>query len=114
MKNYYKKITAGLVISWATIPMLVLAKNVFEVKNPLGVKTITELIDAISGYFYGLAAALATLMILYGAFLILTAGSDSKKVQDGKNAIFYAALGLVIVFIASGLKSLIVSILGGQ
>ena len=113
MKSLYKKITFGLAIVTTIIPAIVSAQSDFEVKNPLGVTTITALLDAIGGYFYGLAAAVATIMILYGAFLILTAGSDSTKVQDGKNAIFYAAMGLAIVVLASGLKSLVVGILGG-
>lgn len=116
MKNYYKykKIITGLTILTTGTPVITFAaENVFEVQNPLGVKTVTELLSKIGGYFYGLSAAVATIMILYGAFQILTAGSNASQVTAGKNTIFYAALGLAIVFFAGGLKSLIVSILGG-
>ena len=89
-------------------------KNYFTIENPLGVKTVTELLDKIGGYFYGLAAAVATIMILYGAFQILTGGSDPAKVKAGKDTIFYAVIGLMIVFLAGGLQSLVTGILGGQ
>ncbi len=115
MKNYYKKIISMLVIAVVGAPMLVLAQNKgFTVANPLGVTTVTELLKKIGGYFYGFLTFFVTLIIFYGAFQILTAGSDSAKVKAGKDTIFYAIVGLVAVFFAYGLQSLITGILGGQ
>lgn len=81
--------------------------------NPLGEgTTVYGLLARIMGYLMDLAIPVATIMILYGAFQILTAGDDSKKVENGKNTIKWTIVGFAIILLASGIPSLIASILG--
>lgn len=83
--------------------------------NPLGEgTTVYSLLDRIMGYLLGLAIPIATVMILYGAFLILTAAGDPKKAEDGKKTIIYALVGFGIVLLASGIPYIIKEILGAS
>ena len=57
---------------------------------------------------------LAVIYGLYGGFKILTAGTDPKKVDEGKNIIFHSVLGLIVIFLASSIVQFVVNaILGG-
>lgn len=82
------------------------------IPNPLSYGTVPELIHAIVGAFQILAGGVATVMVLWGAFKILTAGGEPKKYDEGKKTIIYAAVGLAIIFLAGGVVSLVANILG--
>lgn len=84
------------------------------IDNPLGQQnqTVADIIRAVTGAFQILAGGVATVMVLWGAFKILTAGGEPKKFEEGKHTIVYAAIGLAIVFLAGGVVSLVASFLG--
>lgn len=48
-------------------------------------------------------AILAVCYGLYGGFLMLTAGGDEKKVEQGKTILFQVALGLIVIFLANSI-----------
>ena len=73
--------------------------------NPSGC-TVISILEKISGYLIILGAPILAIMIIYGAFLIMTAGGDPKKVTDGTHSIVYSAVGYAIVLVAWGIVSL--------
>lgn len=60
---------------------------------------------------YYIALPIVTLMVLIGAFQIMTAGGNAEKVTKGRNTIMYAAIGFVVILFASGITGIIRSIL---
>lgn len=66
----------------------------------------------VSGLFY-LVTPIVVIMVLIGAFQILTAGGSPDRVTKGRNTIFYAVVGYAIVLIAQGLVFIIKEVLGG-
>src|SRR3989344_4024033 len=68
--------------------------------------TVITILEKISGYLIILGAPILAIMIIYGAFLIMTAGGDPKKVTDGTHSIVYSAVGYGIVLVAWGIVSL--------
>lgn len=85
-----------------------------ELANPLSVNSFGELVIRIAEVFGGLAGGVATLVILYGAFLIMRSGGQPEMLVKGKNAVIYALIGVVIVFFSVALVSLIVDVVGGK
>ncbi|MBI2075177.1 MAG: hypothetical protein HYZ07_00525 [Candidatus Harrisonbacteria bacterium] len=86
-----------------------------ELENPLrssGVGSVSDLIGRITVAIQLLAGGVATVMVLVGAFKILTSGGEPKKYEEGKHTIVYAAIGLAIILLAGGVVSLVASILG--
>ena len=65
---------------------------------------IQSIISYITTFLYLIAVALA----LYGGFLMLTAAGDEEKVKKGKTVLIQAALGLLVIFLASTLVSFII------
>ncbi len=71
--------------------------------NPINVKTVPELIANILKGAMGIVGALALLVFIYGGFLWLTSGGESAKIAAGKEAMKWAAIGLVVIFTSYGL-----------
>lgn len=92
-----------------SLPIIVLA---VEFQNPLEYETFGELIDAIIDFIFYIAVVVAPLMIIIGAFYLLTAGGDPKKIGTGKNIIIYTLIGLAIVMLARGLIAMVESVIG--
>ena len=81
-----------------------------ELPNPLGISTLGDLVDKVSNALIILAVPVVTAMILWGAFKIVTAGSDPKQVSEGGKIIRNAALGFCLLLLASGITQVIQSL----
>lgn len=80
--------------------------------NPLGTTSIFELLKRIIGYLITIGAPIVVIMVLYGGFLILTAGDSPEKVQGGRKTIQWAAIGYAIILCSWGIIYIIGEILG--
>lgn len=85
----------------------------FELPNPLGAQTITDLVDGIAGYLIVIATPIVTIMILYAAFQILTAGDNPEKLKTAKQIILWTCVGYAIILISKGITLIIKDLLGG-
>lgn len=74
--------------------------------GPFGNETVESVLSRLAGYATTVAASVATVMILYGAFQILTSRGVSTQITAGKKTIIYALSGLVIAILAKGLVAL--------
>lgn len=92
-----------------SLPIIVSA---VEFQNPLEYETLEDLIDAIVKFIFYIAVVVAPLIIIVGAFYLLTSGGDPKKIGTGKNIIIYTLIGLAIIMFARGLLAMIESIIG--
>lgn len=95
----------------------VFAQNlVVKIDNPLcsGSTTCTliSILEQISLYLLWIGAPITTIMIIYGAFQMLTAGGDPAKFKSGSHTVLYAAIGYGIILISWGLVSLTKELLG--
>ncbi len=79
--------------------------------DPLRGKTIFTILDRIIGYMIKIGAPIVALMVIYGGFLILTAGDKPEQVTNGKNTILYAAVGYTIILCSWGIIYIIGEIL---
>jgi len=81
--------------------------------NPLQACDFTELINNIIGFIFTIAVTLAPLMIIIGAFYILTAGASPQRVEAGKNIILYTLIGFTVILLSRALVYTIQNILLG-
>jgi hypothetical protein len=76
--------------------------------NPLGTTATAEtLIERIVDWLIVIAAPIAAVMIIYGAFQMLFAGGETEKFTNGRRTILYAVVGYGIIFIGRGIISII-------
>jgi hypothetical protein len=81
-------------------------------ENPLKFNTIGELINQIADFIIIVALPIATIMIIYAAFLFITAGSSEEKVKKARTVIILAVVGIAILLVAKGAALIIQDVLG--
>ena len=81
--------------------------------NPLNKDTLWETIDALINFLVVLAFAVGPILIIYAAFLILTAAGKAEQINKGKTIILWTLIALTIILLAKGLPSIIKGALGG-
>ena len=106
-----RKILLFLILLSLISPFFVLADEVI-IENPLTATSLEEIVDNIINFVFKIAIALAPLMIVIGAFYIMTAGGDTNRVTTGKNIILYTLIGFAIILLAKGLVAVIKQLLG--
>lgn len=84
-----------------------------ELTPPIAAETLAELFTAIINFLFYLVIALVPLMIIWAAFLILTAAGKAEQVNKGKTIILWTLVAIAIVLLAKGLPSVVKGILGG-
>jgi len=104
-----KKIFLTLILTLLCLPLLTSA---IEFQNPLEYGTFDELVTAIISFIFKIAVVVTPLMVMIGAFFLLTAAGDPKKVGTGKTIISYALIGLVIIMLARALIYMIERVIG--
>lgn len=81
--------------------------------NPLKTANVAQLISNILKAAVSVVGAFALLIFVYGGFLWLTSGGEAGKVQQGKDAMKWAIIGLFVVFSSYALVSFVLSALTG-
>lgn len=66
-------------------------------QNPLKVKSIGELLDAVLQYVTYLAVLFAVLVLIWIGFKFIAARGDSKKISDAVNWLQYALIGIALI-----------------
>ena len=82
--------------------------------DPFGNKTIFQIIQNIIGYLIKIGAPILAVMVIYGGFLILTAGDSPEKVKSGKDVILWAVVGYTIVLCSWGVIYIMGQIITGK
>jgi hypothetical protein len=127
MKNIEKKIAVALgsgmtsLFLWTTV----FAQNTngggatVTLCDPLGsncaqgTETFTSVANNVANFLLvDIAIPLSVIMVLVGAFQIMTAAGDTEKFATGRKTVTYAAIGLALAIIAGGVTSLLKSFLG--
>ena len=80
--------------------------------NPLMGDGLGSIIDPIIGFIFKISIVLVPLLVIYGAFMIVTAAGDVTKVEEAKKIIFWTLIGFVIVLLSRGVGDLIEVIIG--
>ncbi len=78
-----------------------------EIDIPQGDLNDTAVTDGLQ-VFFGIAAAVAVLVIAISAFRIVISRGNSQDVQKSRDAIIYASIGLVIVLSAFAIVTFVI------
>lgn len=81
-------------------------------QNPLGGRTVPQIIGRIIAWFGTAAGALFMLYLLWGGAEWMTARGDQAQAQKGRQRIVAASAGIVIVLLSYVLVSSIVNVVG--
>lgn len=63
-------------------------------------------------WIFYILMALVGVMIVIGAFFIITAGGEPQKVSQGRNYILYAVIGMIVAFFAKAIPTIAKVLIG--
>lgn len=76
--------------------------------------TITDVLDRLTSFLAAVAIPITTIMILIGAFQMLTSGGNAEQFRKGTKTITYAVVGLIVVLLGRGSIALIKQLVTGN
>lgn len=83
----------------------------FEITPPGGYETIQDLVSAIARWVFNLGIPIAVIIIVWAGLRMMLARGDETEFAEAKKMLWYAIIGLAIIFIGQGFVSLVKSIL---
>ena len=107
MKKNFLNLIIFSAVFLSFFPRVVLAR----LRNPLVCQTLLECIERITNFIFYIAIILVPLMIIIGAFYLITSAGDPNRTKAGKNIIIYTLIGLFFILLAKGVIALIKSLL---
>lgn len=76
-----------------------------------GMCCLVNTIYSITDWLFYILMAFVGVMIVIGAFTIITAGGAPEKVTAGRNYILYAIVGMVVAFFARAIPAIVKAVI---
>lgn len=106
--KYCKNITILFVL--ATIPVI---SRAVAYENPLQATSFTGLMNDIADFLLlNIAPPIATIMVLWSAFLFMTSGGNEQKLTLAKKTLMWTVIGVTLLLLAKGIAYTIQTSLG--
>jgi len=86
--------------------------SVGESNPSWGVICFLNMMNIVINIIFIALMILVIIMVLMGAFKLMTAAGDTAKVTAGRNQIMYAAIGLIVALVAKAVPSIISALFG--
>jgi len=77
-----------------------------------GMCCLLDAIYTVTDWIFTVLIAVVGLMVLFGAFTLLTAAGAPEKVSSGRNYIIYAMVGMIVALFAKAIPSIVKAMLG--
>lgn len=76
--------------------------------------TIIDVLDKIIGFLVAIAVPITVIMILIGAFQMLTSGGNAETFRKGTKTVMFAVIGLAVVLLGRGVITLVRELITGN
>src|SRR3989344_515304 len=117
MNKVPKIILLVLILSSNLFPLITFAQGQGEFLPCVGsnckLVDLIQFIKNVITFFLRIAIPLGIAFVIYGAFVIMTAGGAEERVKEGRKIITYALIGIAVVFASWLIVTTFVKILGG-
>ncbi len=84
-----------------------------RLSNPLGAESLPALVGNVLRIAIGIVGAVSLLIFISGGLRWLTSGGEAAKIQAGKDAMKWAAIGLVVIFSSYALVGFVFKLFTG-
>ncbi len=91
--------------------LLLLVPQILLARMPNSPNDIEKVIENFRDWFARIIGVLGVIIILYAAFLYMTAGGDEEKVTKAKKTLIAGVIGVALAIIAYGVFGLVKSFL---
>jgi len=90
---------------------LTVESDCYTEENEWATVCLLNVINRVFDWVFVFIIALVGIMIVVGAFSIITAGGDPGKVTTGRNFIMYALIGMVVAFFAKAIPAIVAALI---
>lgn len=95
-----------------TLPLgAVLAEEKATIPNPIASKEFKDIVNKVADWIIAIAAPILTVVALYAGYLYMFSGGSEEQLKRARQTLTWAAVGFIIVLLASGAAELIKNIL---
>jgi hypothetical protein len=105
MGNKYK--TLFLILGGLVLPAFA-----FAILDPNATSNIYEMIQRIYKFLMMLGVPACVIVILWGAFTMVTSGGDPTKTGNAQKILTWAIVGLIVILLSNAFVSVLGSVLG--
>ncbi len=74
-------------------------------KDTLTKDFLVGLVNSFARWFAGLVFLASVLMVIYAAYLYITAGLDEKNIEKAKKTLLYAVIGTIVALLSFAVVS---------
>ena len=78
--------------------------------NPIAAESLDELINHLVVWLYIFSVPILSLILLYGAYLIVTSAGDEEKYREGTKIVKWGLIGFVLVLLSGAIATIIRSV----
>ena len=78
-----------------------------DTDKPCGVCCLLQTLYNITDWIFVILIALSVVFVIIGAMNLLMSAGDTTKVSSGRNYIMYAAIGLIVGFLAKAIPAIV-------
>ena len=82
-------------------------------KGPQTGLALLDLVDVTTNWVFAIFVVLSIIFVLLAAFQFVTGGGDAKKIEEARQKLIWAAVGIIIALLAKGIVPVVRSIVGG-
>ena len=104
-----KKLIKGGIVLKLLLPSLALAQIPTDILDTP--EKAVAILDTVAGWLFAILMSLAVVMIIYAAYLYLTAAGNPERITSAKKTLIYAIVAIVVALVAGGIPKLIEGIL---
>ena len=108
-KKALKYLAITFVIATLILPMIALAEEPPQIN--LTADNVITLFERIKTWFAEAIFILGIAVILYAAFLYMTAGGDDTRIEKAKKTFIYGIVGIIVAMLAYGIWDAVESFL---
>jgi hypothetical protein len=77
-----------------------------------GMCCLLDAIYTVTDWIFIILMSVVGIMVLFGAFTLLTAAGAPEKVSSGRNYIIYAMVGMVVALLAKAIPAIVRAVMG--
>ena len=103
-----KKFIKTAIVAAYALPLMVSATGT-PIGDALRKQNIEGFIIGLGNWFTGIVVAVSTIMILWAAFLFVTAQDNDTQITKAKSTVFWGIVGLFVGLLASSLADIVAS-----
>lgn len=83
----------------------------FSANSKCGICCLLQTIYNVTDWIFVAMVALAGLLVIIGAFFLITSGGSPEKIGSGRKYIVFAAIGLLVGFLAKAVPAIVRAII---